>query len=437
MNNTLWIALAVAVVGFLGFMLLPKSGNNASDGNLIKANEYFRQGQFDQAKERYESVLLSDSANTLALFRLALIAQLENKLEDAAKLFRKIVLAPVIKPESLRKDAWANLMVTYQRMDRFAEAAQAARQIDKEAVAAQFSAFAGLMPYEVESASDVTSVKFVVTDPLPLIEVQVNQSEPVYFLIDTGASEIILDPELADRLKIERLGKTTGSFAGGKKSDVEHGKIDSISLGEFVIKNVPVGILNTKRFSPIFGKTVQGILGTSLLSHFLSTLDYPQGSLILRKKTPDSLAGFESHIYNKKIISLPFWMAGDHFMVAWGRLNQSAPMLFFVDTGLAGGGFTASAETLTQTGVSVDLTKAGEGVGGGGKVQIIPVMIPELSLGDAHEKNITGFAGGFPSDLESRFGFRIAGIISHQFFRNYALTFDFSGMRLFLERAKI
>jgi hypothetical protein len=56
-----------------------------------------------------------------------------------------------------------------------------------------------------------------------------------------------------------------------------------------------------------------------------------------------------------------------------------------------------------------------------------------MSLGDAHEKNVQGlFSGPFP--LENRFGFRIGGIVSHGFFRPYALTFDFTGMQLLLSR---
>jgi hypothetical protein len=37
-----------------------------------------------------------------------------------------------------------------------------------------------------------------------------------------------------------------------------------------------------------------------------------------------------------------------------------------------------------------------------------------------------------PPDAEFRHGFRIAGVISHAFFRLYALTLDFEKMRLLL-----
>ncbi len=46
--------------------------------------------------------------------------------------------------------------------------------------------------------------------------------------------------------------------------------------------------------------------------------------------------------------------------------------------------------------------------------------------------NVSSFFGGFPAESEYARGFRIGGIISHAFFRPYALTFDFDHMRLLL-----
>ncbi|HEY6768564.1 MAG TPA: hypothetical protein VI386_27715, partial [Candidatus Sulfotelmatobacter sp.] len=60
-------------------------------------------------------------------------------------------------------------------------------------------------------------------------------------------------------------------------------------------------------------------------------------------------------------------------------------------------------------------------------------MVDHLFLGDARGEKIKGMTGIFPPSLENAFGFRIAGLISHQFFRPYAVTFDFTAMRLFLE----
>jgi len=64
----------------------------------------------------------------------------------------------------------------------------------------------------------------------------------------------------------------------------------------------------------------------------------------------------------------------------------------------------------------------------------VPFVVDRLSLGEASGEKINGLTNIFPPSLEYVFGFRIAGLISHQFFRPYAVTFDFSGMRLFLAK---
>jgi hypothetical protein len=200
------------------------------------------------------------------------------------------------------------------------------------------------------------------------------------------------------------------------------------------VKNVPVTILSTRAFSVAAqGKPICGFIGTIFLYHFLSTLDYPGGALILQRRSPANLKRLEQQAKAEKQLIVPFWMAGDHFMVAWGQINQNHPLLFFVDTGLAGGGFLCPESIVKDAGIKLPEGKEFEGVGGGGKVKSVPFLVDELSLGQAKQRNITGVAGAFPPSLEFSQGFRIGGIISHQFFRPYALTFDFTGMRLFLK----
>ena len=120
-------------------------------------------------------------------------------------------------------------------------------------------------------------------------------------------------------------------------------------------------------------------------------------------------------------------------MVAWGRIEKREPVLLFVDTGLAGGGVSLAESALKEAGIKLLEEQATEVIGGGGKLKSIPFKLQELSLGGATEEDVSGwFDGVFP--MEHTHGFRIAGIVSHSFFKPYSLTFDFAGMRLFLKR---
>ncbi|MFQ6113340.1 MAG: tetratricopeptide repeat protein [bacterium] len=135
----------------------------------------------------------------------------------------------------------------------------------------------------------------------------------------------------------------------------------------------------------------------------------------------------------KNHIVIPFWMAGDHYMVAYGTVNKSLPLFLFVDIGLAGRGFTCSESTLKEAGIKLQPSRGGINIGGGGEVKTKPFVVEELTLSEATERNVRGlYMGDFL--LERAFVFHIGDLISHSYFKPYALTLDFTGMRFFLER---
>jgi len=402
-------------------------------GNLETADSFFRAGKFAEAEKTYGKILNEDSKNHRAVARLGYIALLANRLDDAQKWLTEAIK---LKPEEAALKSL--LAEAYYRRDKFQQAAPLLRAIGREAMTKKLESFKNVSPYRIRGAAEVTNLKFVITDPLPMVQVRVNSSKLVNFLIDTGGAELITDTEFAKEIDATLFKSEMGTFAGGKKAAFQHGRVDSLTLGDFTVKNVPAHIMDVRRFSqPIFaGIRVDGIIGTVLLYHFLATLDYPDGQLILRRRTEQNLKQVEQEAVKQGSIVVPFWMAGDHFMVAWGAVNNSQPMLFFVDTGLAGGGFSCPESTLRKADIELQEDQADHGLGGGGKVRFVPFVVDELTLGDAREHNIQGSyaGGGFP--LEKIFGFHIGGLISHGFFRPYSLTFDFDGMRYFLKRKR-
>ncbi|NHJ49900.1 MAG: tetratricopeptide repeat protein [Asgard group archaeon] len=397
---------------------------------IDNALELFKQGKFEDAEVRYKEILANEPDNFEAIKQLGKIALYSNKFSEAEKLLTKAILL-----NSDDKEPHLLLAEVYYRQDKYLEAATILNRIDEKDRAKRLESFKGSIPYYIEEKTNINRIKFVKTDPLPLIQLRVNDGEVAHFVIDTGAAEVNIDTEFAKEIGAEIHFAREGSFAGGKTASVHMGKIDSLTLGEVTIKNVPVNILPVRQFTaPMFRDIrVDGIIGTALFYHFITTMDYLNGELILRKKNDAMINKFEQEIKNQDIAEIPFWMAGKHFMVAWGKANNSKPLLFFVDTGLAGGGFTCPESTIKEAGIELQSDKAITGSGGGGKLQAIPFIVDELSLGNVVEKNIRGFfAGG--KTLSEMVGFHIGGIISHGFFRNYALTFDFTKMRLILQK---
>jgi hypothetical protein len=70
---------------------------------------------------------------------------------------------------------------------------------------------------------------------------------------------------------------------------------------------------------------------------------------------------------------------------------------------------------------------------GGGKLKIVPYVVRHLSFGQVQEENVPGLYDG-PFPWENLFGFHLAGMVGHDFFRPYAMTFDFENMKIILSR---
>lgn len=395
---------------------------------LDRGDAFFQSGNFSEAERTYSSALTREVGSPRLQARLGLLALFSNRFAAAET---HLMDATTPGPEErLVKNMLGEM---YYRQDDFAAAAKWFRAAGSDYRAKPLESFGGIQPYVIEGASQGTYVKFVMTDPLPIVEARVDNSEPLNFLVDTGGSEAVIDNSVALSLGIKPTSSISTIFLGGEQGVLQQARVDSLTLGDFVVKNVPVGI---RPLAQVAGRKLSGVIGTVLLYHFLPTIDYPAGQLVLRRKSPEALQEFEARAAAEKQIEIPIWLAGDHYIVARGRVNHAPPALLYVATGIAGFGFVCPNSTIQEARIDLSgtplLLPAAQG--GAGTNQFV---IENLSLGDASAEKIHGLAGAFPAFLEHSLGFRIAGMISHQFFRPYALTLDFTGMRLFLSQPTI
>jgi len=392
---------------------------------LDRADSLFANGFFPEAESAYTEALQKNPSDLKASTLLGMIDLFANRLDDAQKNLRRAA-----QGGPFAAVAQNMLGEVYYRRDQFPQAARCFRAGGSADRAEPLEAFGSAEPYTIDGPPDETRVPFVVTDPLPIVRVQVNNSEPAQFLIDTGGAEVQLDADFAKRLNLGAVSGISTMLLDGSQTEMRHGRVASLRLEDFDVQNVPVGI----RPLPVFaGRKLDGVIGTVLLYHFLATLDYPHGELILRRRSAENLRAFETRAQSEKQIAMPFWLASDHLIVTRGRVNHAAPALLLVATGFTSG-FTAPESTMDQAALSFDragsvLPAAAHGV------NLAPLTISELFLGEARQQNVSGVAGAFPAGLEYAFGFRIAGLVAHQFFRAYAVTLDFTGMRLYLNGA--
>jgi hypothetical protein len=406
---------------------------------IDSADRLFKAGKFADAGKIYSQIVTQNPKDYSAILQLGRIALLSNRLDDAQKWLEKAIAlkAGDAEPKVMLAEA-------FYRRDDFQKAAAALNGVDVSSNklvieqyptlnVAMFESFKGQTPYELQDNGTVTRLKFVRTDPLPVVNVRVNGGKEVTFFIDTGGSEVTLDTEFAKELGVPQFGAVQGTFSGGQHAEVHLGRIDSLTVGDWTVKNLPTAMLPLRQLSEGLGvKQINGIIGTTLFYHFLATMDYPHGELVLRRKDAKSLEEFKAKSSGKRVV-VPIWMASDHFMVGWGRVETLPPTLLFVDSGLVGAGVKLAESVIKEAGINLEENKAFEGAGGGGALKIVPYTVHQLSFGDIKQENVPGLYDG-PFPWENMFGFHLAGMVGHDFLKPYAVTFDFQNMQIFLQR---
>jgi len=423
--------LALALLSF-GFCVRAAAQGRAT---LEEADDAFRAGKFANAERFYGQVVAGDAQSFSACARLGEIALLSNRFPEAEKWLKKAL-------DIRADDAEAKTLLaeTYYRQDDFERAAELLKtpgqgEFPKRGHFSslnyeKLASFKGVKPYELSGPGDPVRLKFVRTDPLPLVTVRINGGKDAVFFVDTGGAELGLDTTFAQELGLPPwASKEVGTFAGGQHVETFHSKIDSIEMGEWTVKNVPVQVLGLRALSSVLGvPRIDGVIGTVFLSHFLTTIDYRGGELVLQKRTPENVRRLWP-ARGRKSVSAPFWMAADHFMVAWGRVNGLPPALFFLDSGLAGAGVNLPESTLKAANIALDRSKAEKAQGAAGTFESIPYLVPEVSFAGMTEQKVNGLWDG-PVFREDGLGIHIGGMVGHEFLRGHAVTFDFDGMML-------
>lgn len=407
----------------------------ADDGaRLAYGRLLYEAGDFERARDTVTPLLERREPDMEATMLGARLAYLTGAYDNAEALFTQALSRD---PENAR--AFAGLVFTYYQTNQFERCRHLPAELRESAQIPHLDmmlAFGGDEPNRITWEGERrATVPFLATDPLPVIEVTV-EGRTLEALIDTGGDAFILDSEIADSLGIDVVASMTGMFAGGQEAEVGFAKARTLSMGGATLHSVPISVLPTKPLS-MGEHVIGGIVGTGVLRQFLSTIDYPNGRLILQDRSEDGGSASRRNDSGREAYEVPFYLQGTHILLAHGSLNGYGGLLFHVDSGLAGEpAFGAPLETLEYVGIPVPEAVVHEGTigGGGGGFALGTFPIATLGLGPLVQRDLVGSYGGLPPGSYRRLGFITDGLISHNFLRRYSWTIDFSRMRMVFGR---
>jgi tetratricopeptide (TPR) repeat protein len=270
---------------------------------------------------------------------------------------------------------------------------------------------------------DSTSVPISIVGNRPVIELQVNDSkQPLRFVLDTGSGISVVSNKTAQMLKIKPVAR--GGFAkgigGDGKFEIIYGFLRQVGIGSVKIRNVPVYIREFHNSN----EDIDGYIGLSLISKFLTTLDYGKLTFDLHRKDVDEgLASAET-------VSLPLRLTSSGFLSGEVQLEGvDSPLNFIVDTG-------ASVSVISDDIAGTDKIshfardEKLRVIGSAGITEDVPTfLLPRVSFGTHSRESITAIALDLNLINEAS-GFQQSGILGGNFLRNYRLTFDFKNSKV-------
>jgi hypothetical protein len=245
--------------------------------------------------------------------------------------------------------------------------------------------------------------------------------------MDTGAP-LVLSTATAEEAGLRAVATVQGGPPGWTRTQYL-GVADSLRLGGIELRNVPLLWDDGPIPAPPADPHPAGVIGTWIFSRFVTTMDYANRALVLRRRTAAQVRQVRAEAGRAGATLLPLWLALDHVPFTLGSVNGYGPRVARLDTGAAGLGVIMTEEKAQRAGVAIDYD---DPITANGSIIAYPIAPDTMALGKAVGRHVPGIAG--PISIDGEVGFETLANFGHEFFKPFALTFDYATMTCFVTR---
>lgn len=270
-----------------------------------------------------------------------------------------------------------------------------------------------------------------VTAGLIFLRARVNNSRPMWFVLDSGASSLfVIDSRRAKALGLKLQGRVTraGGAGPGAYEVAETGRV-SISLSGLKFGNQTAAVMALGEIETQIGRPLNGLVGIDLFTRYVVEIDYSGNKI--------SLYDPQTYTYSGTGESIPLTRRDGHLFVPANIEMPGRPRLdgqFLVDTG--GGLVTAVLTTPfaqsnnlpapTQKTI-VDRSLSGLG----GETRLLVARATSFALGSLSVREpviyVSQDKGGALASSE------YDGLIGSEILWRFKAVFDYAHGRLILE----
>lgn len=388
-------------------------------------------GSFAEAKISFNNSLYLDKRQALAWAGFGMLDFYENRLSESLDKLRQAVYYEPSEPDyafalgqvSARAEKYREAAEAYETFLRLAMKYDDERR-DRIKGLIKFLRFLGNKNSLYDLGGEArTSVPLELVGNRPIVKLRVNKSDEQFrFVLDTGSGISVISKETAERLNIKPVthGGLARALGGDGKFEIVYGFLKSVDIGEVRIRNVPVYI---REFHS--AQTVDGYIGISLISKFLTTVDYGEQTFSLIRKDV-----FEKQETQTEMLSLPLRLTSSGFLSGQVQVEGvTNPLNFIVDTGASISVISDDLAGQDEIRRYVKEEKM-RVIGAAGITEDVPsFLLPRVSFGSHSRESLKAIALDLDLINEAS-GFEQAGILGGNFLKNYSLTFDFENSKV-------
>lgn len=277
------------------------------------------------------------------------------------------------------------------------------------------------------SGQNSAAVPFDLVSNLLLVRAAVNDSAPLWFIFDTGASSTVVNTKQAAALGLRTRGRLVGVGAAGT---AEAARLEPARLrvGDAEVAGLTTYALDLDFLAPPLGRAVSGVIGNDVIGRFVIEIDYAARTLNFAEPR-----GFR---YAGRGAAVPVTVEGDGNVFARAEVAfASAPPLagkFEIDTGSTGS-VSLNAPFVRRHGLeravrSARTTRMG---GVGGTAEALVVRARAVRLGGHELRDVVArLSRATRGALAAT---RSDGLIGGEIFRRFKVTVDLPRRRIYLE----
>ncbi|MFY9609899.1 MAG: aspartyl protease family protein [Blastocatellia bacterium] len=274
-----------------------------------------------------------------------------------------------------------------------------------------------------------TDVPFLLgSDRRPYISLTVNGRKAT-FVIDTGSGFTVLSKQSAKRLGVSELarGGNSQGLGGDGKFPIVYGLVKQLQLGEVKIRMVPcfVRAFHNADQRPI-EERADGFIGLSVLSHFLTQLDYKEHRIRLERR--DNKPALAELLPGATVV--PFRTTQNGLISVETQFDDKNIINAILDSGASSSVVSAAAVERLKMHDRIIQGQTTSVVGAAGIAENVQMLfIRNCKVADLQQNNLRALVMDFNAINETS-GFEQSGILGGDFLRHFRVTIDFSRAQL-------